>query len=110
MEYRAASVSERMWFDFPDPMPDDPPLRGIFERLRETLFSKQRNQSMPIFEFACRDCSVEFEKLVRQAGVISEAVCPVCGSRKVDEKISAFASISKGSSTTSSGSCAPSGG
>ena len=30
-----------MWFDFPDPMPDDPPLRGIFERLRQTLFSEQ---------------------------------------------------------------------
>jgi len=65
---------------------------------------------MPIFEFACLDCGVDFEKLVRRADGISEVVCPVCNSRKIEEKISAFASISKGASAGSSGSCAPSGG
>ncbi len=65
---------------------------------------------MPIFEFACLDCGVEFEKLVRRAGLIAEVVCPVCSSKKVEEKISAFASIAKSSSAGASGSCAPSGG
>jgi putative FmdB family regulatory protein len=64
---------------------------------------------MPIFEFACLDCGVEFEKLLRKAGVISEVNCPVCKSRNIEEKISAFSSIGK-SGSSGGGSCAPSGG
>jgi len=62
---------------------------------------------MPIFEFECLDCGVEFEKLVWRSAAVSDVACPVCGSTKVDEKVSTFASLAKGSS---SGSCAPSGG
>ena len=67
---------------------------------------------MPLYEFDCTQCGAVFEKLVRRADGASEVVCPTCGSRKISEKISAFASITKGStSATSSGaSCAPSGG
>lgn len=67
---------------------------------------------MPLFEFDCSECSTSFETLVRRADAISEVVCPACGSPKVEEKMSAFASISKnGGSTASSGpSCAPGGG
>jgi putative FmdB family regulatory protein len=67
---------------------------------------------MPLYEFDCSQCGAVFEKLVRRAGGTSEIVCPVCGSRKVDEKISAFASITKGGSSAASvqSSCAPSGG
>ncbi len=67
---------------------------------------------MPLFEFDCSQCGATFEKLVRRADAISEVSCPACGSTKVDEKLSAFASISKGSSTpaSSNSSCAPGGG
>ncbi len=65
---------------------------------------------MPIFEFECRQCGLEFEKLVRRAGAVAEVECPACGSRKVDEKLSTFASVGKTTSTSSSGTCAPSGG
>jgi putative FmdB family regulatory protein len=67
---------------------------------------------MPLFEFDCSECGATFEKLVRSADAVPEVVCPACGSRKVSEKISAFASISKGGSSLPSGgpSCAPGGG
>jgi putative FmdB family regulatory protein len=65
---------------------------------------------MPIYEFECLECGVEFEKLVRKAGAVSEVACPVCDSRRIDEKISTFASFVKGSSAGPSGACAPSGG
>ncbi len=64
---------------------------------------------MPIFEFSCLDCGVEFEKLLRKAGVISEVACPICKSQNIEEKISAFSSIGMGGSS-GGGSCAPSGG
>ena len=65
---------------------------------------------MPLFEFECLECGVEFEKLLRRAGANSEVVCPICGSRKVDEKMSTFASPGRAGSAGSSGACAPSGG
>ncbi len=67
---------------------------------------------MPLYEFDCSECGTAFERLVRRADAVSEVVCPVCGSAKVNEKVSAFASISKGANatTSSSSSCAPGGG
>jgi len=67
---------------------------------------------MPIYEFDCSECGTAFEKLVRRADAVNEVVCPSCGSAKVNEKLSAFASISGGGSSGPSGgsSCAPGGG
>ncbi len=59
---------------------------------------------MPLYEFGCLDCGAEFETLVHKPSERTEVKCPACGSQKLDERISSFASVSK------SGDCAPSGG
>lgn len=64
---------------------------------------------MPIYEFGCCECGVEFEKLVLKAGDITDVKCPACGSPKLEEKISGFASFSKGGSSETAA-CAPGGG
>jgi putative FmdB family regulatory protein len=43
---------------------------------------------MPIFEFRCRDCSNQFESLVRGTTL---APCPSCQSENVEKLLSAFA-------------------
>lgn len=70
---------------------------------------------MPLYEFHCNKCDSEFEELVlsSRTEVVNKVVCPECGSHKVTKKVSTFASASRGTSsgtTTSSSSCAPSGG
>ncbi len=55
---------------------------------------------MPIFEFVCRDCQEEFEKLVRAPS--TEVACPRCGSAKVRKKFSAFAAKTSSGFTPSS--------
>ena len=43
---------------------------------------------MPIFEFHCRKCDNDFEKIVfNQNGKVQ---CPACNSSKVEKKVSAF--------------------
>jgi putative FmdB family regulatory protein len=64
---------------------------------------------MPLYEFACLDCGAAFESLVRKASEISEIKCPACDSKKLEEKYSSFASVSK-SGTSGIANCAPSGG
>ena len=64
---------------------------------------------MPLYEFECLDCSASFEILVRKAAEISEVNCPTCESQKLEEKVSSFAAVSKGGTSTASN-CAPSGG
>ncbi len=64
---------------------------------------------MPLYEFACCECGVEFEKLVLKTAEMAELKCPECGSASLEEKVSGFASFSKGRSS-SPAACAPSGG
>jgi len=47
---------------------------------------------MPIFEYRCSACGDDFELLVRSDTAVA---CPECGSRKVDKKLSTFASFVK---------------
>ena len=69
---------------------------------------------MPLYEFHCVKCSVEFEELVLSSKpeALAEVTCPECGSHKVSKKVSTFASSVKGASAgaASAASCAPSGG
>ena len=63
---------------------------------------------MPMFEFACRDCKRSFEELMTFAQMENgEAVCPHCGSKKVERKLSTFAT---GGPSGGGGGCGGSGG
>ncbi len=64
---------------------------------------------MPLYEFACLDCGAEFEKLVLKASETETVHCPACNSRKLEEKVSSFASVTK-AGASGAGNCAPSGG
>lgn len=48
---------------------------------------------MPIFEYACRECSHEFEVLVLGD---FKAECPKCHSKKLEPRLSVFAVSAKG--------------
>jgi putative FmdB family regulatory protein len=43
---------------------------------------------MPIFEYVCRECSKEFEALVRGNVAVQ---CPACSSKKLEKQLSVFA-------------------
>lgn len=55
--------------------------------------------SVPIYEYYCPDCDVEFEKLVRLADANAVQNCPECGGRHTHKKLSTFAT-SGGSTRT----------
>ncbi len=63
---------------------------------------------MPIFEYICEKCSLEFEKLVFSG---QKVTCCKCGSEDVKKKFSVFGMsgvehpVSSGCSSCSSGSC-----
>ena len=42
---------------------------------------------MPIFEYVCQDCKKRFEQLVYGS---TEALCPLCHSKNLDQQISVF--------------------
>ena len=58
---------------------------------------------MPIYEFHCGDCNRDSEVLVRSSDWKGTA-CPLCGSRKLQKKLSVFAS-SNGGATEPGPSC-----
>ncbi len=58
---------------------------------------------MPLFEFVCETCEIDFEELVRSASATDEVVCPACGGSDVKKKISKFASRISGSGGISFG-------
>lgn len=48
---------------------------------------------MPMYEYRCRSCDTEFETLVQGS---ARPVCPHCGGRKLEKKLSVFAVSSTG--------------
>jgi putative FmdB family regulatory protein len=63
--------------------------------------------SVPIYEYYCPDCDVEFEKLVRLSEANAAQDCPDCGGRHTQKKLSTFAtsggSTGKGAAASSCG-------
>jgi putative FmdB family regulatory protein len=59
------------------------------------------DNSMPIFEYICHDCSHQFEELTFQQAKVSPQ-CPACGSNKTEKKLSLFSSISSTGSVNQS--------
>jgi putative FmdB family regulatory protein len=59
---------------------------------------------MPIFEYACKQCSHQFEALVYGS---DKAECPKCHSKKLAPQLSMFAVSAKGGagSAPSAGAC-----
>lgn len=56
---------------------------------------------MPIYEYTCKDCDADFEKLVF-SGDTEGITCPECQSPRVVKQMSA-ASVTGGSSCASNG-------
>ena len=68
---------------------------------------------MPLYEYECKECGCEFERMVRFSEADQNPACPTCQSQATRKKISVFASLggSAGtSSTPSNSSCGSSGG
>ncbi len=60
---------------------------------------------MPIYEYKCKDCFLEFELLLFSG---EEARCPKCNSKNLEKKVSKVSFISENSSlddSTSSSIC-----
>jgi putative FmdB family regulatory protein len=54
---------------------------------------------MPIYEYACPDCSHRFEILQRLGEGGGDLDCPQCGHRGVDKRFSTFAGHTSGAPT-----------
>jgi putative FmdB family regulatory protein len=69
---------------------------------------------MPVYEFDCRSCGEEFEKLVRFSESTKDIECPHCQSRDTQKRLSMVASTHlngrMSSSAASIGSCGDRGG
>lgn len=62
---------------------------------------------MPLYEYSCRQCDAQFERLVRNCGEEESVACPQCDCREVKRVPSCF-STGSGSGRDSSLNCAPS--
>ncbi len=67
---------------------------------------------MPLYEYRCKDCGSEFEKMIRFTEANQLPACPKCESLNTQKKlshVSSFGASSSGVISTSS-SCGSSGG
>lgn len=58
---------------------------------------------MPLFEYRCNDCNVDYEILHRTREKIDMIECPSCHSKKYQKKFSTFNSVMSNSSTSTPG-------
>ena len=61
-----------------------------------------RRKSVPIYEYYCADCKIDFDKLVKLSDANAKQDCPECGGRHTQKKLSTFAT-SGGSTGTGCG-------
>lgn len=66
---------------------------------------------MPIYEYHCRRCGNDFEKLVRRAEDADSVGCPQCSCDEAERRMSVFgiSGMSQAQSAPAAG-CAPAGG
>lgn len=66
---------------------------------------------MPLYEYRCKACGHQFEKMTRFNEVQMKPTCPECESEETEKKLSIFAKsgLSSGNSQSSS-SCSSTGG
>ncbi len=66
---------------------------------------------MPIFEYECPGCGERFEELVRSPAAEAAVACPKCGEKRVEKRVSGFATAGgagekgQASHSSCSGSC-----
>ena len=65
---------------------------------------------MPLYEYKCSACGVNFEKLIRLVHADAEVVCPECGSVQTKRQVSMFGWSGGGVSIGGGSSCVPTGG
>ena len=58
---------------------------------------------MPVYEYACKDCSRQFELFVPQRAMADSVVCRHCSSTEVRRLVSTFASVGAGVEDYSAG-------
>jgi putative FmdB family regulatory protein len=66
-------------------MPGGEPRRG-----------RQKDLSMPLFEYRCEECQKNFSLLEGVTAEKAKRVCPKCGSRKLSKLISQISPVAKG--------------
>ena len=59
---------------------------------------------MPIYDYRCKECGAEFEKLMRLSEADRSPLCPECGSPDTHKQITTFASPTSSSSSKGSAS------
>lgn len=66
---------------------------------------------MPIYEYQCKDCGSQFEKLMGFSDPKADSPeCPDCQSENTHKRLSTVASFSRGGGSNSASSCGSSGG
>ncbi len=66
---------------------------------------------MPLYEYRCKNCGHEFEKMVRFSEALVSPHCPVCESEETEKKLSIFATGGPVNGKSSgAGSCSSKGG
>jgi putative FmdB family regulatory protein len=60
---------------------------------------------VPIYEYYCADCEMEFDKLVKLSDASVVQNCPECGGRHTQKKLSTFATSGGSTSAGAAASC-----